>query len=81
MNKKDKQIKQFSEETGISKSQASNILSIIYEKGLDAKVFDRVLWRMRQIVQKEELMKIVNKMSKDAITTIVDQIVVETTNQ
>lgn len=59
----------------MSKGLATRILDVLYEKGLDGKDFDAILWRLRRKMEKEELAKLMEKATKDTIGMIVDELI------
>lgn len=79
MNKKalQEKSKSFADATQVSQKQAETIMKIIYDKGLDAKTFDRVLWRMKNLVMNTKVQELVNTMEKTQIESLVDELVVQ----
>lgn len=67
----------FAEQTKMEKKTAERILKIIYDKGMDAKQFDRVLWRMRSLVMNTKVQELVNTMPNTEIENLVDEIVTQ----
>lgn len=60
-------VTKFSEENGLSQETATKILAILYKKGEDAKSLDRLLWKMEMFLKKNEIPKLMEKMSADQI--------------
>ena len=59
----------------MSKALATRIVDALYAKGLDAKDFDAILWRLRRKMEKEELAKLMEKATKETIESIIDELV------
>lgn len=70
-------ITQFSDDTGISQEAATKILAVLYAKGKTAETLDRLLWKMQMFLQKNALPDLMNKMSKDQIGTLVDDMIAD----
>lgn len=68
-------IKELSDETKVSKDFANRIVNALYKKGLDAKDFDRVWWRLKRKVENEDLVKVLEKQTPKVIEGIVDEII------
>lgn len=68
---------QFAEETNISQELAQKILDSIYAKGMDAKTFDRVLWRLRSMLERTTLVKLLNGSTQKQIDGIVEEMQIQ----
>jgi len=75
MNRNDRIIALTEGTPQMSKDLATRIIDALYAKGLDAKDFDAILWRLRRKMEKEELAKLMEKATKDTITGLVDELV------
>lgn len=72
---KDEQILQLSEELQLSKALAKRIVDAIYEKGLDAKSFETILYRLRRLVEKEQIPKLMEEATDEMLGTLIDEMV------
>lgn len=70
-------VTKFSEENGLSQETATKILAILYKKGEDAKSLDRLLWKMEMFLKKNEIPKLMEKMSADQIGKLIDEMIAE----
>lgn len=68
-------LRQFREETKVSKGLATKIMDALYAKGLDAKDFQNIFWMLRDMFMREELPKLMENAKKDTITKLVDEVV------
>lgn len=63
------------EQTALSKELATRIVDAIYEKGLDAKDFDQVLWKLRRYCENVELPKLMEKATDETLNVLIEEIV------
>lgn len=57
----------------MSKKLATRIIDALYAKGLDAKDFDAILWRLRRKMEREELAKLMEAATAETIAQLVDE--------
>ena len=78
MKKTKAQIKAFFSEKGkISETTANTITDLIYDKGLDIKSLDRIMWRIEDYVRKEKMATIFDLLTADEIGAIIDEMIAE----
>lgn len=58
----------------MSKDLATRIIDALYAKGMDAKDFDAILYRLRRKMEREELAKLMEKATKETIGALVDEL-------
>lgn len=68
---------QFADQTNIDQGLAKKILDSLYAKGMDAKAFDRVLWRLRSMLEKTMLVDLINKSSQKQIDDLITEMQIE----
>lgn len=69
--------KLFAEKVGIAVKTAKNIIDLLYKKGLDAKAFDRVMWKLERLVRETQLAKIMDQQTDDTINGIIDEMILQ----
>lgn len=72
-----KQAKAFAEKTKVSEKTANRILSLLYEKGLDATQFSRLMWRLESFVLKTKLPEMIDKLNDAQVSSLIDEIIAE----
>lgn len=71
--------KQFAENAKISQALAKRILAKLYEKELDAKSLERVLWRLESMLRSKELPKLMEALKEDQIAAVIDEMIAQDT--
>lgn len=69
--------KQFAEKAQISQALAKRILSKLYEKELDAKSLERVLWKLENMLRTKELPKLMDALKDDQIAGVIDEMIAQ----
>ena len=72
-----KQAKAFAEKTKVSEKTANRILSLLYEKGLDATQFSRLMWRLESFVLKTKLPEMIDNLNDGQVSELIDEIIAE----
>lgn len=57
----------FSDENNLPKEVATKIINALYEKGKDAKQFDRVLWKMETFIRKNSVPALMKAMTAEQV--------------
>ncbi len=70
---------QFAENAKISQALAKRILAKLYEKELDAKSLERVLWRLESMLRSKELPKLMEALKEDQIAAVIDEMIAQDT--
>ena len=73
----DKQAKIFQEKTKVTEKTATRVLSLLYEKGLDATTFSRLLRRIESFVIKTKLPEMIDKLNDQQINSLIDEIIID----
>lgn len=73
----DKQAKKFQEKTKVSEKTATRVLSLLYDKGLDATTFSRLLRRIESFVIKTKLPEMIDKLNDGQINSLIDEIIID----
>ena len=68
---------QFAEKAQISQALAKRILGKLYEKSLDAKSLERVLWKLENMLRTQELPKLMDALKDDQIATVIDEMIAQ----
>ena len=63
----------FSDQTGISKALAKRILDLLYWKDYGAQSFDRVMYRLRSMLEKKMIPDLMEKLTDDQINGVIDE--------
>lgn len=67
----------FSEKKIISQATATAITDSLYEKGLDIKSLERVMWRIEEYVRREKMATIFDLLTIQEIGQIIDEMIAE----
>lgn len=67
----------FSEKKIISQTTATAITDSLYEKGLDIKSLERVMWRIEEYVRREKMATIFDLLTIQEIGQIIDEMIAE----
>ena len=67
----------FSEKGKVSKDTATSITDLLYEKGLDIKSLDRVMWRIEDYIRKEKMATIFDLLTPQEMGQVIDEIIAE----
>ncbi len=62
---------QFSDQTWISKGLAKRILDLLYSNDYGAKAFDRILYRLRWMLEKKMIPDLMEKLTDDQINSVI----------
>lgn len=77
MKKTKAQISAIFSEKKISKETADTISETLYNKGLDAKSLDRVIWRLEDYIRKEKMASIFDLLTSQEIEQVIDEMIAE----
>lgn len=67
----------FSEKTQVSQSTANQISDLLYNKGLDIKSLDRVMWRLEDYVRTTKMASIFDLLATQEIEAVIDEMIAE----
>lgn len=67
----------FSEKGKVSKNTAQSITDLLYDKGLDIKSLDRVMWRIEDYVRKEKMATIFDLLTPAEMEKVIDEMIAE----
>ena len=67
----------FSEKGKVSKDTATSITDLLYEKGLDIKSLDRVMWRIEDYIRKEKMATIFDLLTPQEMGQVIDEMIAE----
>jgi predicted transcriptional regulator len=67
----------FAEDQKISEKTAKKLLDALYNKGLDATNLSRVIYRLEAWLTKTEIKNLMEKVTDDQVSNIIDEIVIE----
>lgn len=67
----------FASDTGISEDLAKRILELLYEHDLTAEEMNSVLWRLRDWFTKNQMPKLMEKLTDEEIGAVMDQLIAE----
>jgi len=67
----------FSEKGKVSKDTAQSITDLLYEKGLDIKSLDRVMWRIEDYIRKEKMATIFDLLTPLEMGQVIDEMIAE----
>lgn len=67
----------FSEKSKVSKDTAESITDLLYEKGLDIKSLDRVMWRIEDYIRKEKMATIFDLLTPQEMGQVIDEMIAE----
>lgn len=67
----------FSEKGKVSKNTAESITDLLYEKGLDIKSLDRVMWRIQDYIRKEKMATIFDLLTPQEMGQVIDEMIAE----
>lgn len=69
----------FFSEKKISQNTANTISNLLYDKGLDIKSLERVMWRIERYVREEKMATIIDLLTSQEIEQVIDEMVAEDT--
>lgn len=67
----------FSDENNLPKEVATKIINALYEKGKDAKQFERVLWKMETFIRKNSVPALMKAMTPEQVWQLVDEMIAD----
>lgn len=67
----------FAEKSKVSKNTAESITDLLYEKGLDIKSLDRVMWRIEDYIRKEKMATIFDLLTPQEMGQVIDEMIAE----
>lgn len=67
----------FSDENNLPKEVATKIINALYEKGKDAKQFERVLWRIETFIRKNYFPALMQAMTPEQVWQLVDEMIAD----
>lgn len=67
----------FFSEKKISQNTATTITNLLYDKGLDIKALERVMWRIERYVREEKMATIIDLLTSQEIEQVIDEMVAE----